>query len=252
MTTPAFRFRSLHRAAAAGAALVLLAVAPVPASAQWTVYDPANYSQNVLTATRSLTQINNEVKSLQNQAQMLINEARNLENLPFSAIGQLTATIQRTQQLLKEAQGLVYNVGSIQTAFSKTYPKSYGGATSQAQLSSDARTRWTNALAAYQDALKTQATVVGNLDVTRTQVSALAASSQGAAGALQASQAGNQLLALQTQQLADLTALIAAEGRAAAMAGAKSAGDDAQGRVQLQQFLAPGAGYQPSAITMFH
>ena len=54
--------------------------------------------------------------------------------------------------------------------------------------------------------MRTQATVVGNLDTNRTQMSALVTSSQGATGALQASQAGNQLLALQAQQLADLTA----------------------------------------------
>ena len=57
-----------------------------------------------------------------------------------------------------------------------------------------------------QDAMRTQATVVGNIDTNRTQMSALVTSSQGATGALQASQAGNQLLALAAQQLADLTA----------------------------------------------
>ncbi len=34
------------------------------------VFDPSNYSQNILTAARSLEQINNQVKSLENQAQI--------------------------------------------------------------------------------------------------------------------------------------------------------------------------------------
>ena len=57
-----------------------------------------------------------------------------------------------------------------------------------------------------------QAGVVANLDTNRTQMSALVTSSQSATGALQATQAGNQLAALQAQQLADLTAAVAAQG----------------------------------------
>ena len=33
------------------------------------VYDPSNYAQNVLTAARTLEQINNQITSLQNEAQ---------------------------------------------------------------------------------------------------------------------------------------------------------------------------------------
>lgn len=63
--------RSLMRVALAGAlALPLMLDAPAPASAQVTVFDPSNYSQNVLTAARTLQQIQNQVTALQNQAQM--------------------------------------------------------------------------------------------------------------------------------------------------------------------------------------
>ena len=71
-------------------------------------------------------------------------------------------------------------------------------------LIANAQTRWQNSVAGLQDALRVQATVVGNLDTHRKEMSALVSSSQGATGALQASQAGNQLLGLQAQQLADL------------------------------------------------
>src|ERR1700687_3389402 len=43
-----------------------------PTRAQAVVFDPSNYSQNVLTAARSLTQINNQIRSLENQALLLI------------------------------------------------------------------------------------------------------------------------------------------------------------------------------------
>ena len=116
----------------------------------------------------------------------------------------------------------------------------------------NAQTRWQNAVAGLQDALRVQATVVGNLDTNRTEMAALVTASQGATGALQASQAGNQLLALQAQQLADLTA--ASQPKAALKTlkrlSALSAQD--QGREQLRRFIAPGQGYQPTTVRMFH
>jgi len=51
------------------------------------------YSQNLLTASRTLQQINNQFRSLQNQAQMLANQARNLSHFDFPARQQLTATL---------------------------------------------------------------------------------------------------------------------------------------------------------------
>ncbi len=69
-----------------------IAVSPVliaPAAAQWTVFDPSNYVQNVLSAGRALQQINNQITSLQNEATMLINKARNLSSLPYSSLQQL-------------------------------------------------------------------------------------------------------------------------------------------------------------------
>jgi len=97
-----------------------------------------------------------------------------------------------------------------------------------------------------------QAGVVGNLDTNRTQMSALVTSSQAATGGLQATQAGNQLLALEVQQLADLAAAVVAEGRAQSLLAAQQAAAQDQGREQLRRFLTPGAGYQSTTVTMFH
>jgi P-type conjugative transfer protein TrbJ len=69
---------------------------------------------------------------------------------------------------------------------------------------------------------------------------------------LQATQAGNQLLALQVQQLADLTAVVAAHGRAQNLESAKHVAAQDQGREQLRRFLTPGAGYQLTTVQMFH
>ena len=237
----------------ATASLVALAVSfmPTSSSAQVVVFDPNNYAQNVLTAARALQQINNQITSLQNQAQMLINQAKNLASLPYSSLQQLQASIQRTQQLLNQAQRIAYDVQQIDRAFSTTYAPASSGVSSQA-LISNAQARWQTSVAALQDALRVQAGVVGNLDTHRIQNSALVTSSQSATGALQATQAGNQLIALQAQQLADLTATVAAQGRAQSLEAAQRTLAQDQGREQLRRFLTPGSGYQSTTVLMFH
>ena len=81
--------------------------------------------------------------------------------------------------------------------------------------------------------MRVQAGVVQNLDTTRTQIDALVSSSQSATGALQAAQSGNQLVALQTKQLADLTAVMAAIARAQSLDGARNVESQAQAQQQL-------------------
>ena len=247
-----YRFRAALLAASflAVSGPASLVLAP-PASATWIVYDPTNYSQNLLSAARALEQINNQITSLQNEAQMLINQARNLASLPYSSLQQIQQSVQRTQQLLSQAQNIAFDVGQIDQAFQSKYANVSLSAT-DAQLIADAKERWRNSVGGLQDAMRVQATVVGNIDTNRTEMSQLVGQSQGATGALQATQAGNQLLALQSQQLSDLTALLAANGRATALTEAERAAAAEQGRVQRQRFLTPGSGYQAGSAKMFN
>lgn len=240
----------MRRLSLASVAVVGLLVA-APARAQWIVFDPNNYAQNVLTAARELQQINNQIVSLQNQAQMLINQAKNLASLPYSSLAQLQQSIQRTQDLLKQAQRLAYDVQQIDRAFATTYAPASSSVTSEAMIG-NAQTRWQTSVAALQDALRVQAGVVGNLDAVKTQSANLVSASQSASGALQAAQAGNQILALQSQQLSDLLATVAAQGRAQSLEGAQRAAAQDQGREQLRRFLQQGAGYRSSNVQMFH
>jgi len=229
-----------------------IVAAGVPARAQWIVFDPTNYAQNVLTAARELQQVNNEIQMLENQATSLVNQARNLASLPYSSLAQLEQQITQTQQLLAQAQRIAYSVSAIDQAFTQTYPQAYSGSTSSQQLLADAQTRWQNALASFQDAMRVQAGVVANLNNTHTQIGALVSSSQSATGALQAARSGNQLVALQTTQLADLTALMASIARAQSFEAARTLETQVQGQAQTNNFLNYGAGYQPGSAEMFH
>ena len=85
------------------------------------MFDPNNYAQNVLTAARALQQINNQITSLQNQAQMLINQARIWRACRIRRCSSFEQSIQRTQQLLAQAQRIAYDVQQIDQAFSTTY-----------------------------------------------------------------------------------------------------------------------------------
>jgi P-type conjugative transfer protein TrbJ len=225
-----------------------------PAHAQFgfggIVFDPSNYAQNVLTAARSLQQITNQITSLQNRrsrssTRPAIWRACHILRSSSSAVRAAH------QQLLQQAQNIAYDVQQIDQAFQTKYGNVSMSAT-DAQLVADARSRWQNTVGGLQDAMRVQATVVGNIDTNRTQMSALVGASQSATGALQATQAGNQLLALQAQQLADLTAVVAANGRAQALTDAERATAAEQGREQRRRFLTPGTGYQPGNAQMFH
>ena len=100
--------------------------------------------------------------------------------------------------------------------------------------------------------MRVQAGVVANLDSTKSQIDALVGASQSATGALQAAQSGNQLVALQTKQLADLTAVMAAIARAQSLEGARDVANQEQADQQTARFLNYGAGYQPGTVEMFH
>ena len=243
--------RHLRRAAFAGVALALVLVQAAPSQAQLTVFDPTNYAKNVLTAARELRQVNNQIQQIENQTQGLINQAKNLASLPYSLVSTITGQIQRTEQLLAQAQRIAYSVTTINQAFTTSYGAVNLNLTQQ-QMIANAQSRWQTSVAGLEDAMKTQATVVGNIATNRTTVTSLGASSQSATGNLQAAQINNQRLVQNSQQLSDLIALESANGRAQAMVAAAKATDQNQGATQLSTFLTPGAGYQPTAVSMFH
>jgi P-type conjugative transfer protein TrbJ len=253
------RIRSRTQAALLAATILSVPVALSPLSATPAhalfgfgriVFDPSNYAENVLQAARALEQINNQIQSLQNEAQVLINQARNLASLPYSSLQSLQQSVARTQQLLGEAQRIAFDVQQIDQIFSQQYANMDLSASDQ-QLVELAHERWGNTVGGLQDAMRVQAGVVGNIEMQRAELSNLVGASQGATGALQATQAGNQILGLQAQQLADLTALLAANGRAYALSAAEQAAAAEQGREQRRRFLEPGTAYQPGNAQMF-
>jgi len=244
------KFNSQILAALACSALIVpTIIMPVPAHAL-PVFDATNYTQNILSATRALTQIQNQIKSLQNETQSLLNEARNLTKLPKSVQAEIDKSVQATQALMKQAQRVAYDVQNIDKIFQQRYSKA-GLTASDKNLVEQARERWSDSIAGFQDALRVQAGIVTSLDTTRTKTGELVSASQDAVGALQVGQAGNQLLAMQLKQLSDLTALMAANGRAQVLDAAGQASARAQAREQFKRFIGSENSYQKSTVRLF-
>lgn len=206
-----------------------VALAAAPAGAQLAVYDPANHAQNLLQAARALEQVQHQLASLQN-------EARNLAALELKAAGALDGDLARVNGLLTRAGRLASEAGALRAQLAREYPDRVSDASGRA-LGEAADARWRNAAESLRRTLEVQAGVVAGLSATNAQAAALARSSEGAGGALQAAQAGNQLLAVQSKQLADLTALLAAQGQAEALERARATSAAADARARLARFL---------------
>jgi type IV secretion system protein TrbJ len=170
------------------AVAALIGVMPA-AHAQWVVVDPTNLVQNTLTAVRTLEQINNQIQQLQNQAQSLINQGRNLASLPFNVVNRLRSTLASTQQLITRAQGLAFQVQSMDQQFAQLYPQQYAATVSGNQMYQDAHQRWQNTLNGLQTAMQMQAQVSQNVTEDESVLTDLVGQSQSATGALQAMQA---------------------------------------------------------------
>src|ERR1700742_3588114 len=97
------RHKAPRTCAAMAFSLVLAVSSQQPLAAQIITFDPSNYSQNLLTAARTLQQINNQVRSLENQAQSLINQAKNLTTVSFPELTMLQQDLQKIDQLMSQA-----------------------------------------------------------------------------------------------------------------------------------------------------
>lgn len=230
------------RAVMASLVIVLTAA---PAAAQITVFDPSNYSQSVLTAARTLQQINNQIRSLQNEAQMLLNQAKNLSRIDFPQLQELTRSLQQIDQLMARAQGVSFRVDGLDQQFNRLFPQRFGQTLSTEAQMIAARARLDTAMAAYRQTMAVQAQVVENVASDAQALGAIVAKSQGAEGALQATQATNQLLALTAKQQFQLQNLMAAQYRAQTIEAARRAQAASDARAATKRFLGSGAAYTP-------
>jgi P-type conjugative transfer protein TrbJ len=235
--------KRLFGSTAIAVALAIPLLGLKPAAAQFAVIDAKNLVETTLQAARALQQINNQVQALQNQVTMIGNQVRNLTSLNYSSLTGITNDLTQIGNLMNQAQGISFNVQSVDTLFTQYYPQSYGNNAAIPQLVSDARTRWQNARNAFQQTMLVQSQIAQTVQSDTAKLAGLVNASQGAVGGLQAQQATNQLLALSIKQQLQVQSLLAAQGRAQALKDANEAEADEEGRAALSTFLGSSNAY---------
>lgn len=227
------------------AIVVGIGLAEAPARAQFTVFDPTNYSQNILTAARSLQQVSNQIRMLQNQAQSLLNQAKNLTTVSFPELNQLQQTIQKIDQLMARASNIQFHVTGLDKQYAALFPSTFNTALTNDAHVLDARNRLDTSMTAYRQTMTVQAQVVENIASDEATLNSLVARSQGAEGSLQAQQTTNQLLALVAKQQFQIEHMMAAQYRADALDLATRTQARTDAVSAAAKFLGSGNAYTP-------
>ena len=95
----------------------LTIAAATPARAQWTVYDPANYAENVIQYTHQLLQISYQVQQLQAQLRALL-------KLPRAPWRDVNGPLGGMAALMGGSQTLGYAAPSVGATFATLFPVS--------------------------------------------------------------------------------------------------------------------------------
>ncbi|UEG63229.1 P-type conjugative transfer protein TrbJ [Stutzerimonas chloritidismutans] len=231
--------------------VVLLCVSAIGHARAITVIDPTNLAQNTLTAVRTLEMTNNQISQLHNETQMLLNQARNLAALDFNAVNRLRQSIRQSEQLLAEATGLAYEVSRLDQAFARLYPERYAASITGSDMAAHSIERWSQAREGVHTALRMQAQLSQDLALDEAALTDLVSQSQSAVGALQASQATNQLLALQAKQVIQAQQLAIAQHRAVSIGQARQVAVEHEARERRKRFMASGTFYSPRPVRVF-
>jgi P-type conjugative transfer protein TrbJ len=221
------------------------ALLAAPAFAQWTVFDPSNFTQDLIQSAHDVQMINNQIQSLQYELAMLQNMGKNLQSLTTSPLGAITTDLNQVGTLLNSSGGIPFSVGPSQAAFANLWPQSYPSTVTTSTLESDAQGRWQNAMSAFLHTLSVQAQIAQNVSGDTATLGQVLNASQGAVGSLDVAQAGNQLLALSAKQQLQTQSLMAAQYRAEALQQANEAEAEEEGRAEFTNFLGSDSAYAP-------
>ena len=216
----------------------------VPRSAaQLTVFDPANHGQNLLTAVRALEQINNQVRQLQNQLLMIQRMDQNLVRLGSTISPDLQRTLSEIQTQLRAGEGIALRVQATRSGYELLFPRHASTAVSGDDVLRNAKTRWEEQYAALKRAALLQGQIVDGVDIDARLLTDVVARSRDAAGALEATQAGNELVALSAKQSLALQSLLAAQHRAETLAKARDLAIEDEARQRFKSFVGTGSAY---------
>lgn len=200
---------------------LFLTIGPVEtAEAQWAVFDPANFSQNILTAIRTLQSNVNEVTQIANQIQQINNQIQNLQRMPGSLssalLGDYVTAWNRMLNTFTNINGLASNIGTQALRYQNLYPARTVGTLTGPQVIGQLQQYLAQARQTYQGVYQQSGAVMAQLPQAQVDLATTLAASNGAAGNLDAIQAQTQMTAQVASLLVQQNAQIAAMNQAQA------------------------------------
>jgi len=193
--------RRSFNAAVCTAALFFALV--TPSAAQFAVFDPSNFVKNTLTELHTLQITINQATQTANQLRQIAYELQNLRNIPNGVWGQVRGDLASLKQITKVGQNLSYADANLANEFTQMYP-GYAVPTNYEQ----SYQQWgNNSLGGIRGALAAAGLQSDQLDSEDDVLGVLQSLSDGAAGHMQAIQAGNMIAAQTVQQLQKLRQL---------------------------------------------
>ncbi len=208
-------------------ALVFTLALSSPAGAQGIpVMDAANITQSTLSAMEDVAQTLKQIEQYQTQLQQYENMLQNtaapaayIWDEANRTLDQLNGAMAKLEQYKQQAGGLdaylakfgdlnSYCNSPCYSAVGCTDAERQALLADQAQRAAEVQKRTNDGLARFLDEQQRQ------MDTDAATLSRLQAAAQGATGQMQATQAGNQLLAAQINQMAQIRALLIAQQNA--------------------------------------
>jgi len=243
--------RAARRRAARGivtalALTLLTSTTIVPSARALTVFDPANYQQNLLSAVRALEQINNQVRILQNQAQMLLRMDQNLMRLGGTLSPDLQRTLTAIQTQLGAGNGIALKLQQTQSTYDRLFPAQVSAALSSNDMLRNTKSRWEEEYAGLRRAALLQGQIADGIETDTRLLGDAMTRSRTAIGALDATQAGNELTGLAVKQSLSLQGLLAAQHRAETVTRARDLATEDEARQRFKSFVGTGSGYSAS------
>jgi len=223
------------------AAGVLISGAP-PSSAL-TVFDPANYQQNLLSAARALEQINNQIRALENQAQVLLRMDRNLASLGTTISPDLQRTLADLKGQIQAGAGIALRLQETQGSYDEIFPGQVSAALSSDDVLRNVKARWEEEYAAFRRSALVQGQIADSMEIDARLLGEVLLRSRNAVGALEATQAGNELTGLNVKQSLALQGLLAAQARAETLTRARDLATEEEARHRFKSFVGTGSAY---------
>lgn len=183
-----------------------LVAAPARDARAITVIDPSNLAQNILQVSHMVEQLHNQVQQIEQAAAML-------RQNPLQLSPELSRSIGEARELFQNVQGVAFEANQLGEQLRTLYPETWENFDLTRVLSqSDAWMR--ESRQGLQRAMEAEARAAQRIDQTRGRIDRALQSSSAAEGQTGAIQASNQLLGIQASQLAEIHALLIAQGRA--------------------------------------